>query len=210
MTTTTSTDFAVEVFESNPGYNRPQKLGRALWAPMWVMALMGFAGGIITAGVRASSIASGSAESTIQAQAHLGTAFMFVGFAAVFAAISFAIARILGAFRDGAGRVQETAKVPIQILKMPAIAKSFIFTMMMAMMVLVVSVIIHFVAAASTASGALSLPDSETTAIVLEGVRRLGVSLYLVAIALGLATITRLLRYQAIRLRELPGLIHNS
>jgi hypothetical protein len=177
---------------------------------MWVMALMGFAGGIVAAGVRANSVASGSAESTIQAQAHLVTALMFVGFAGVFAAISFAIARILGAFRDGGGRVQESVGVPVQILKMPVTARAFLALMMMAMMALVVAVVIHFVAAANTASGSLSLADSETTAIVLEAVRRLGVAVYLVAIAFGLATITRVLRYQSIRLRELPGLVHKG
>jgi hypothetical protein len=131
---------------------------------------------------------------------------MFVGFAGVFAAISFAIARILGVFRDGGGRVQETLGVRVHTLKMPTTAKAFIGRMMMAMMAILVAVVVHFITAAGTAAGTISLADSETAAIVLEAVRRLGVAVYLVAIALGLASITTVLRFQAIRLRELPGL----
>ena len=206
MTTTTASDLAYEVAAKNPGYNLPQRLGRALWGPMWLMAMMGFAAGIITAGVRADAIASGASEATIQSQAHLVTGFMFVGFAGVFAAISFAIARILGVFRDGGGRVQETLGVRVHTLKMPTTAKAFIGLMMMAMMAILGAVFVHFVVAAGTAAGTISLADSETTAIVLEAVRRLGVAVYLVAIALGLASITTVLRFQAIRLRELPEL----
>jgi hypothetical protein len=123
----------------------------------------------------------------------------------VFAAISFAVARILGVFRDGGGRVQETLGVKVHTLKMPATAKAFVGLMMMAMMAILVAVVIHFVTAVGTAAGTISVADSESTAIALEAVRRLGVAVYLVAIALGLATITKVLRFQAIRLRELPG-----
>ncbi|MEX2653548.1 MAG: hypothetical protein WD532_00805 [Acidimicrobiia bacterium] len=205
MTTTTAADLAYEVTPKNPGFNRPQKLGRALWAPMWAMAVMGFVAAIIAAGVRADAVASRAAEATIAAQAHLVTGFMFVGFASVFAAISFAIARILGVFRDGGGSVQETLGVKVHTLKMPATAKAFIGLMMMAMMAILIAVVIHFVTAAGTAAGTISVSDAETTAIALEAVRRLGVAVYLVAIGLGLATITNVLRFQSIRLRELAG-----
>lgn len=207
MTTATDTTFAIEVGSESPGPNLPQKLGGALWAPMWIMALMGFVGGIIAAGVRAGSIASGAEASTVQAQAHLVSGLMFVGFAAVFAAISFAIARILGVFREGGGRVQERLGVQVHSLRMPATAKAFVVSMLMAMMAILVAVVLHFVTAAGTASGTVSVADSETVAIVLEAVRRIGVAVYLVAIALGLATITKVLRFQAIRLGELPGLV---
>jgi len=39
---------------------------------------------------------------------------------------------------------------------------------------------------------------------VLEGFRRFGVGLYLLGIALGLGTIIHLLRFQSIRIRQLP------
>jgi hypothetical protein len=131
---------------------------------------------------------------------------MFIGFASVFAAISFAIARILGVFRDGGGRVQDTLGVKVYSLKMPPTAKAFIALTMVAMTAILVAVVLRFVAAAGTASGTIEVADSETTAIVLEAVRRTGVALYLAAIALGPASITRVLRFQAVRLPELAGL----
>ena len=205
MTTTTSrsTDFQIDITDKGLGYNRPQQMGNRLWAPMWLMALMGFAGGIVVAAVRAGSISDGAAASTVQSQLHLGTGLMFIGFASVFAAISFAIARILGRFRRGGGEVQQELGESVHTLQMPKTAKVFMAGMMMAMMVLLIASVIHLVLAGSTASGATSLVDSESAAIVLEGVRRFGVALYLTAITFGLATITRVLRFQAIRLREL-------
>lgn len=203
MTTATQNDLAFEVTAKNPGYNLPQRMGRALWAPMWVMATMGFVAAIIAAGVRADAIASGAPVATTQAQGHLVTGFMFIGFAAVFAAISFAIARILGVFRDGGGRVQETLGVKVHSLRMPGTAKAFVGLMMMAMMAILIAVVVHFVTAAGTAAGTISIGDSESTAIALEAVRRMGVAVYLVAIALGLASIANVVRFQSIRLHEL-------
>ena len=53
-------------------------------------------------------------------------------------------------------------------------------------------------------SAAASLELSEERFTVLEGIRRIGVAMYLVAIAFGLATIVHVLRFQSIRVRELP------
>jgi hypothetical protein len=75
--------------------------------------------------------------------------------------------------------------------------------MAMAMMTLLVASIVHLVVAAQVSSGSLSVASSETAAITLEAVRRLGVAVYLVAITFGLATIIKVLRFQAIRVREL-------
>ena len=202
-TTTTSTDFQIDITDHGLGYNRPQQMGNRLWAPMWLMGIVGFAGAIIVAIVRSGSISDGSAATTIQSQLHLGTGLMFIGFAAVFAAISFTIARILGRFRRGGGEVQEIAGGKVHTLKMPGTAKVFMAGMMMAMMVLLIASIVHLSLAASTASGSTSLADSESAAIVLEGVRRFGVALYLTSITFGLATIAHVLRFQTIRLREL-------
>jgi hypothetical protein len=44
----------------------------------------------------------------------------------------------------------------------------------------------------------------QTGGFVLEGIRRLGVAVYLAAIAIGLATIIKVLRFQPIRVRGLP------
>jgi hypothetical protein len=89
---------------------------------------------------------------------------------------------------------------------MPRSAWAFIGLMAMAIMVILAGVIGNAVVGASIATGnADALAQSESWAIWLEGVWRIGIALYLVAIALGLATIIEALRFQAIRLRELPA-----
>ncbi len=135
----------------------------------------------------------------------LGTAALFVGFASVFAAISFAIARILGVFRTGGGAVQEAAGMAVQTLRMPSTAKAFLGLMVLAMMALVAAVIGHVIVGIGLASGDLGLASGEQWAIWLEGVRPVGVATYLLAISLGLATIVVVLRFQTVRLRELPA-----
>jgi hypothetical protein len=205
MTTPRRTDFTVEVSEHSLGLNLPQRIGRLLWAPMLVMAAMAFPLGLALAVLRAGAIQGGDLQ-LVAALGHLGPAAMFAGFAAVFAAISFAIARILGAFRAGGGSVQEASGRAVQTLRMLPIAKAFIGLMAMAMMILVGAVIAHVVIAAGILSGATGALDmAESSAIQLEAIRRMGVVLYLGSIALGLAAIAEVLRFQAIRLRELPG-----
>jgi hypothetical protein len=54
-------------------------------------------------------------------------------------------------------------------------------------------------------STAASLTLSAKRFSALAGVERLGIGMYLTAIAFGLATILHVLRFQAKRLRELPG-----
>jgi hypothetical protein len=130
---------------------------------------------------------------------------MFLGFAAVFSAISFAIARILGEFRVGGGSVQEAAGTEVKTLEMPAIAKAFIIFMMMAMMLILAAVVAHVVVGIGVNNGDVSLLDSEQWALWLEAARRLGVSLYLFGIGLGLATIITVLRYQSFRIREIAN-----
>ncbi|MDX1557098.1 MAG: hypothetical protein R3212_13790, partial [Xanthomonadales bacterium] len=202
MTTgTKSTDFNVEVTDRAPGYNAPQKMGRRLWGPMWVMAIMAFPVAFIIGTVRANEIASGGSEATASALLHVQAGIMFVGFAAVFAAISFAIARILGAFRKGGGEVQETLGVHVLTPKMPPTARVFMIGLMVAMLTIVIASIIHFFWAGAVAGGTVTLVEAEEAFILLEAVRRLGVALYLVAITFGLATITKVLRFQAIRVR---------
>lgn len=75
---------------------------------------------------------------------------------------------------------------------------------MMAMMALVAAVIGHVIVGIGLGSGDLALAIGEQWAIWLEGVRRVGVATYLLAISLGLATIVVVLRFQTVRLRELP------
>jgi hypothetical protein len=206
MSASPRSDYNVELSSRALGPNVPQRIGRLLWVPMLAMAVMAFPAGFAIAVARANLVATGGDVTTIAALGHLGPAVMFVGFAAVFAAISFAIARILGVFRQGGGEVQEAAGRRVQTLRMPPAAWAFIGLMAMAMMVILGGVIGNAVVGASIASGnADAFAQSETWAIWFEGVRRIGVALYLVAIALGLAAIIEALRFQAVRLRELPA-----
>ncbi len=189
------------------GRNLPQKLGTLLWAPMLVMAVMAFPAALALAIYRSSLVAQGAAPATVAALGQLVPAAMFLGFASVFAAISFAIARILGVLRTGGGAVQAATGRKVHTLRMPLTGQLFIFIMAMAMMLLLFAVVAHVVLAAQL----LAYPSDATTAATartwaewLEGVRRFGASTYLLSIALGLATIFRVLGFQAERLRQLP------
>lgn len=75
--------------------------------------------------------------------------------------------------------------------------------MMMAMMIIAVAVVLHFVVAAAV--GTWSETAVEQWSIALEAVRRVGVALYLVAITHGLGTIITVLHFQATRIRQLPA-----
>ncbi len=210
MAASTTAEFEIASFKTSPGRNMPQTLGRMLWFPMWLMAAMGFGAGFVVAIIRANEVADlngagvWSTETTAQLQ-HVGAGLRFIGFAAVFAAISFAIARILGEFRKGGGELQEATGRTVQVLKMPLTAKLFLLTMVMAMMAVLIASIVHFVFAADIDGTAASLEDAEQRFIVLEGVRRGGVVVYLLSFLLGLGTIIKVLRFQSIRIRELAG-----
>ena len=204
-TSATSADFEIVTSDRSLGRNMPQQIGRKLWLPMWLMAGMAFAVGFGLAVVRAGEIADGGAADTIMALRHSVAGFMFIGFASVFAAISFAIARILGEFRAGGGELQEATGRHVRTLKMPITAKLFIITMAMAMMAIIATVVLHFVFAVDVTNTAASLETAEQRFVVLEGVRRIGVAVYLVSFLLGLGTIIEVLRFQAIRIRELAG-----
>jgi len=204
MTTTIDTNtFTTETTPKSPGRVLPQKIGGKLWAPMLAMAVMGFTAAATLAVIRAVEINGAADAATVAAYGHWTTAAMFTGFAAAFGAISFAIARILGEFREGGGNVQEISGSEVRTLKMPTTARAFLGLMMIAMMALVGAVVAHIVVGAQTSSGSLALVDSEQWAVWLETIRRFSVSLFLFAILLGLATIVQVLRFQSIRIREI-------
>jgi uncharacterized membrane protein YjgN (DUF898 family) len=206
---TDSRSFEIVQSEGSLGRNLPQRLGRLLWLPMLLMAVMGFAAGFVVAIIRANEVADAGAIEDIEAMRHVVAGLMFIGFAAVFAAISFAIARILGEFRKGGGDVQEALGLTVETLKMPKTAKAFIAVMVMAMMTILVAVVLHFIFAADVEATEASLADSEQRFLALEAVRRFGVGMYLLSIALGLSAIIQVLRFQAVRVRELAEL-HQS
>ncbi len=195
--------FAVDGSERSLGTNLPQRMGELLWAPMLVMALMAFAAAMILGLIRTDVVATTPDAAVQLAQLqHVTAGVMFIGFTAVLSGIAFAIARILGTFRVGGGQLQQATSGHVQTLRMPTSAKLMIALMMMGMMAIIGGVIAHFVVAAQMTTAA-DLVAAEQAFVIIEAVRRIGVSLHLVAIAFGLATIIEVLRFQAVRVGEL-------
>jgi hypothetical protein len=93
------------------------------------------------------------------------------------------------------------------VLKRPLTAWAFLGLMMMGMMTVLASAVLHVVWGFDVHSHAtatqLALSAKRYTA--LAGAERLGIGMYLTAIAFGLASIIHVLRFQAKRIRELPG-----
>ncbi|MEE8443283.1 MAG: hypothetical protein V3S37_05985 [Dehalococcoidia bacterium] len=205
-------EYDVTVSDRGLNMNLPQKLGVKLWVPMLLMAVMAFPVAFILGAIRADLVATGTTISDAANAAALGqyvTGIMFLGFASAFAAIVFAIARILGVLRTGGGQIQEAAGRRVLTLRMPGTAKAMIVLMMMALMMLLFSVVAHVVlgvvvndAVLNAKQGTIDTVGSWTT--WLEGIRRFGATVYLVSISLGLATIIHVLRFQSSRVRELP------
>lgn len=199
-----SDGFEVVTSDASLGYNLPQRVGRKLWLPMFAMALMGWGTGFTLSIVEAST--SRSSVDDLQTLSHLVPAFMFVGFMGVFSAITFAIARILGAFRKGGGEVQSQAGAPVQTLKMLTTAKIMLALMMMGMMIMGAGIITNFVGAASfNGTDPSDIISSAQYGAVGSGLRRLGTASYLVGIAFGLSTIVEVLRFQSSRIGELAS-----
>ena len=200
--TATTYDFNTETSTKARDVNVPQRAGRSLWAPAFAMSLVGFALGMILAIAKATAIADGDA--TLAASLNnYGIAAMFFGFTMVFTGIAFAVARILGEFRVGGGRTQEAAGSDVKTLKMPATGMAFIGLMAMAMMLLMAAVIGHVIVGLQINAGSMTLVRAEQWDIGLEAARRFAVQMYLFSIALGLATIIYVVRFQSIRIREI-------
>lgn len=203
-----STDFKIRVTDRALGFNLAQRLGKYLWLPMWLMAVMAFPVALGLGIYRASLVSQNAQPATVAALGHFVPAAMFFGFASVLGAISFAIARILGELRAGGGHVQEAAGTRVHTLVMPLTAWAFLILMMMGMMAILIAVVVHIVVGASilgAPNDRATLAAADAAAEWLEGVRRIGAATYLVAISLGLATIFKVLGFQAVRIRELPA-----
>jgi hypothetical protein len=194
-------EFNVVASDHSLGYNKPQKVARNLWLPMLLMAFMGWGIALTLAIVEAGTDRTDLV--TLQNLNHLVPAFMFIGFLGVFSAITFTVARILGAFRRGGGEVQDLAGAEVQTLKMPGTARAMLGFMAMGMMALVAGIAVSFVAAAAfDGVSPADVTDNAAWAAVASGLRRMGVAFYLTGIAFGLATIVQVLRFQATRIRE--------
>ena len=203
-----------------PGLTLPQTVGGRLWAPMAVMGIVLVATAFALAVTRSQLSVDLSEEFTpvrmanFEALGQLVPGFMFLGLGMILAAISFAIARILGVFRTGGGMVQQGMGKGIKTPVRPLTVLIFLAGMMMAMMILIFAFAGHTYAAVQ-AHGAWinatgpSTPDAaflgraETWGTWLEALRRFGVGLYLVSIAFGLATIIKAIGFLTLRMKEL-------
>ncbi len=204
-----------------PGLTLPQTVGGRLWAPATVMGLALVATAFALAATRSQMSVDLSEEFTPVRKANLEVlgqlipGFMFLGLGMIFAAISFAIARILGIFRTGGGVVQQGIGKGIKTPLRPVTVMIFLAGMMMAMMVLVFTFVGHVYAAtqahdawinatsAGIAGNEAALGRAETWGTWLEGLRRFAVGLYLTSIAFGLATIIKAIGFLTMRMREL-------
>jgi len=146
-------------------------------------------------------------------------AFKFLGIGMLLGGVTFLLVTILGALRVGGGRVQEALGVEVKILKAPMTAKLFPMVMMMGMMVLIASLVIGIVLATLTygywnhsiatelnpSTGALlsDLGTINSVMLWLTPFKFVGMALLFTGIGLALATIARVLRWQAKRLWEI-------
>lgn len=173
-------------------------MGKALWGPMFAMTIMAFPAAIILGIVRATVVSDGGNPQLAFQLGHITTGVMFIGMMSVFSATVFAIARILGAFREGGGTIQTAAGRRVLTLVMPTTAKAMLLLMAMGMMMLVAGIVGEF---------ALATVDETDRAASwgawIEGMRRFGIATYLLSISLGLYTIITVIRLQSKRIREL-------
>jgi hypothetical protein len=86
----TATRFDTVTTNRGLGYNAPQKMGRRLWLPMFLLALMAFPVAWTLGAVLSGRIASFTGEAgdleSIWTLRHLVPAFGFIGFIGVFSA----------------------------------------------------------------------------------------------------------------------------
>lgn len=144
--------------------------------------------------------------------------FKFLGIGMLLGGVTFLLATILGALRVGGGRVQEALGVEVNLIKPPITAKLFPMVMMMGTMLLMAALVIGIVLATRTndywnhsiasqlnpSTGALlaDLGAINAVKLWLEPLKFVGMALLLTGIGLALATIVRVLRWQANRLWE--------
>ncbi len=210
-----------EETDTPKGLLLPQKLGNILWAPMAIMGIMlvfvAFGLGIARSqlSVDLSEEFSAGTKANLATMGQLVPGFMFLGFAMIFAGISFAIARILGVFRAGGGLVQEAIGKGIKTPDMPITAWIFLVGMMMAMMVLVFTFVGHIYAStqaydawitatsAGVAGDQAALDRATAFAAWANPLKEVALALILTSIVFALYTISNVLGFQFSRIREI-------
>ena len=149
--------------------------------------------------------------------------FKFLGLGMMLGGITFLLATIIGNLRVAGGNIQRALGASPQVLKRPMTGYLFPMLMMMGMMILVATFIISIWLAtqansywdnsiatelntASAGSGLLDdLSTIEATKAWLTPLEFVGMAVLFTGIALALATIVQVLRFQARRLVEIAG-----
>ena len=203
-----------------PGYTLAQLMGKYLWLPMTAMGAMaiGTALGLSVAQATIGADLFERFDATDKANFEtLGTlsgGFVLLGIGFLLSGISFALARIAGIFRVGGGQVQEAVGRDVQTLAMPGTAWAFLMLMMMGLMIVIAGFVAQVVAAvnvhdawinAAGPNGAIAykLGRAQTITTWAGPVQRFGVATLFTGIAFMLATIIRILRFQATRIKAL-------
>jgi hypothetical protein len=149
--------------------------------------------------------------------------FKFLGLGLMLGGITFLLATIIGNLRVAGGNIQRAIGASPQVLKKPMTGHLFPMLMMMGMMILIATFIIsiwlatqansywdHSIATelntAAAGSGLLDdLSTIEATMAWLVPLKFVGMAFLFTGVALALATIVQVLRFQARRLVEIAG-----
>lgn len=147
--------------------------------------------------------------------------FKFFGMGLLFSGITFVLANIINALRAAGGGLQKALGVEVKAMAKPLTAKLFPPLMMMGLMILIATFVIglwlsglsasywnHAIAteldAAQAGSSLLAhLATIQSVKAWLEPVKFVGVALLLTGISLALATIRKILQFQAGRILDI-------
>jgi hypothetical protein len=171
------------------------RIAQLLWAPMLVMGAMLAMIGLLISFVAAGNVGTAGAATSEFAWAQ---GVLFLGETALLAGISFLLATILAAIREGGGEVQQSLGLTVKTLRMPPIAKAFVGLMVAGVMVGIIQFLVYVAVASS------SDPSEIASSFAWLGpLREFGLGLLLAGIVLALATIAKALGFQFSRLTEI-------
>jgi len=183
------------IARESEGFDMPA-LARRMIRPAGAMGGIAIAASIVAGAVQAASDGELTAAQIGAWNPGLG----FLGIGLLLAAVTFALATILGELRDGGNAVQVGLRERALILKRPWTGYAFPPAMMVGLMTLAGGLAAGFVQAASLDTDPARAADIAAWAGPL---RFAGVALVLTGVVLALATIVRALRFQADRVSGL-------
>lgn len=172
------------------------RMARVLWAPMLAMGAMLVGGGLALSFVATANVTADPALAAAQRAWVQG--LQFLGEGALLSGISFLLATILGAIREGGGEVQESLGLTVRTLRVPTTAKLFVALMITGLMVEIGQLIGYIYIAVA---GDTSVYASFSAA--LGPLREFGLGVLLAGIVLALATIARALGFQFSRITDI-------